>query len=303
MAAHHEGCVNPDTKLELTVISWQYAWVVCPRDVCVRVRVRACAIEYSWTSLSPLSALLMNWRWANFPILCILLFAQNTHQISTLLATLALSLALPLHCSPPSPGPPPILSSPMSTEAKCQRLWDTFWQHSEHSLSRSQRVGFASVCLSMADQALLFSLNPPSPHSAHVHLHFSSPCCFFLFLFFVMETFASVCIRGEDNAASKFLETLNRCFQYSPALQITVAVRVCHCTVSSMWIGLETSFKKRKKFSPSWWWLLPLHLVVIQSRNTPNRFCMLANFQEAVFYAPCPIIKWSFTSWLPNKKY
>lgn len=186
--------MNPDTRLKLTVISWQYAWVVCPRELCVCVRacVRARAhvyahayawsMEYSSTLLSALSALRMNWRRANFPILCILLFAQNTHQISTLLTRLALSLALPFHCSPPSSAPPPILSSSMSTQAKCQRLWDTFWQHSEHSLSRSQQAGFASVCLSMADQALLFSLNPPCPHSAHVHLHLSS-LRFFFFCF------------------------------------------------------------------------------------------------------------------------
>lgn len=164
------------------------------------------------------------------------MFAQNTHQISTLLARLALNLPLPLHCPPllPCPrllAPPPILSSSMSTEAKCQRLWDTFWQHSEHSLSRSQQSGFASVCLSMADQAMLFSLNPPCPHRAHVHLHLSSPSFFFCFCYFYW-TFARVCMKGEeDPACLDFLENLNRHFQNSQVLQTTVAARVHHSTL------------------------------------------------------------------------
>lgn len=110
---------------------------------------------------------------------------------------------------------------------------------------------------------MLFSLNPPCPHSAHVHLHLSSPCFFFCFCTFLLETFARVCMKGEeDPACLDFLENLNRRFQNSQALQTTVAARVHHSTlrmnrqISSLyWPGNLWFF-----FSPNWWWLSPLHV-------------------------------------------
>lgn len=152
MTAHHESWMNSGTNLELTVICWQSAQVVCPREhfwcvrMCVHVRVNACVGVYvndcysggrvidthtsqfyhfelsecCWTLLSVLSALLMNWNGAHFPFLCILLFAPNTHLISTLRSLLP-------------PQLPPLLLMSMSTEANCQSLWDRFWQDFEHS--------------------------------------------------------------------------------------------------------------------------------------------------------------------------
>lgn len=152
----------------------------------------------------------------------------------------------------------------MSTEAKCQRLWDTFWQHSEHSLSRSQQSGFASVCLSMADQAMLFSLNPPCPHRAHVHLHSSSPCFFFCFWYFYW-TFARVCMKGEeDPACLDFLENL-RFFRKSKQAfsEFTSTSNHSGSKSSSQHPENETnqlSVLTWFFFSPNWWWLSPLHV-------------------------------------------
>lgn len=55
--------------------------------------------KYSWTLILGLSARLLNWSVAHFPFLCILLFAQKTHLISTLRAWVPLSDSQPLSCS------------------------------------------------------------------------------------------------------------------------------------------------------------------------------------------------------------
>lgn len=110
MLVHQESCMNSDTHLELTVMSWQQAQTVCPGEpacvfasalqdrlhhfiiFCTQNTAELCSpgcLHFCWTGALPV-----------FLFLCIPLFAWNTHLISTLRSPLT-------HTPTPPPLPPP----------------------------------------------------------------------------------------------------------------------------------------------------------------------------------------------------
>lgn len=156
MLAHQESCVNSGTNLELTVINWQPAQVVCPREhccwcvcvwVCVCTHVRAhmrvwvracmcmhvCACVYTHTDFPGLSSCAHR-IWLNFDLSTVCTFAELEYSPFSLSVY---SVVCPKHTpnqhfeSPSLPHSPthsqlsppsPLLSLPLFHPSSCPCL-------------------------------------------------------------------------------------------------------------------------------------------------------------------------------------
>lgn len=109
----------------------------------------------------------------------------------------------------PAPIPPPTLLSSMSAEANCQRLWDTFWQHFEHSLCRSLQAGFASVCLCMTGPSFAFFLLTFTAHTVRMCIR---TCPLPVVFFFLIGDFSVCLYKGGGRCSVKVCRKYKQVF-------------------------------------------------------------------------------------------
>lgn len=131
LLTHQESCRNSNSHLELPVMSWQQAQTVCPGEK-ARLRARASpqalsilsssAHRIHWTLFSELSAPLLNWRVAHFPL--------SPYSPVCLKHTPNQHFEKPAHLLPAFSSPSS--SSPRVHVCLSQGLWGKLWRHTKH---------------------------------------------------------------------------------------------------------------------------------------------------------------------------